>query len=107
MPQNDERGQYCRQQAAECAAAAAAATVAPVREAYLNKQQRWLGLAPGTEDAVLVGPSSQPRDDDLAAEPEPSEVDSWATDPKSLRKQLTNSTVEKKLRSGMESPFDR
>jgi hypothetical protein len=69
MPHNDERSQYCRQQAAECAAAAAAATVAHVREAYLNMEQAWLGLAPGIEDTVRVAPPSQPRDDDLAAEP--------------------------------------
>jgi hypothetical protein len=69
MPQNDERREYCRQQAAQCAAAAAAATVAHVREAYLDMEQAWLRLAPGIEDTVPVGPSSQPRDDDLTAEP--------------------------------------
>jgi hypothetical protein len=69
MPHNNEHSEYCRQQAAECAAAAVAATVTPVREAYLDMAQAWLGLAPGIGDTVLAGPSSQPRDDDLAAEP--------------------------------------
>jgi hypothetical protein len=41
---------YCRRQAAECARKALEATLAEVREAYVNLEQGWLQLAPETSD---------------------------------------------------------
>jgi hypothetical protein len=41
---------YCRRQAAECARRALEATLAEVREAYVNLEQGWLQLAPETSD---------------------------------------------------------
>jgi hypothetical protein len=45
------RTEYCRRQAAECAAAAAATAIFDVKEAYLNLEQGWLKLAPEAEGA--------------------------------------------------------
>jgi hypothetical protein len=41
---------YCRRQAAECSRRALEATLAEVREAYVNLEQGWLRLAPETSD---------------------------------------------------------
>jgi hypothetical protein len=49
MPHTIRRTAYCRQQAAECAAAATATTLSEVKEAYLNLEQAWLKLAPELE----------------------------------------------------------
>lgn len=49
MSQRD-RIAYCRQQAAECARSALAATLAEAREAYANLEQGWLQLIPEAKD---------------------------------------------------------
>jgi hypothetical protein len=46
MPRSSQRTEYCQKQAAECAAAASAAAMLDVKEAYLNLEQGWLQLAP-------------------------------------------------------------
>jgi hypothetical protein len=51
MPRTLARTEYCRKQAAECAAAAMAATIADVKEAYVNLEQAWLHLAPEIDQA--------------------------------------------------------
>jgi hypothetical protein len=45
MPPAHKKGEHCRDQAAECATAATVATLADVREAYLNLEQGWIELA--------------------------------------------------------------
>jgi|GEM_PF-6907245 hypothetical protein len=65
MPRTSERTEYCRQQALECAAAAAATTIANIREAYLNLEQGWVGLAPDIADSptnIAANPAPPTRD---------------------------------------------
>jgi hypothetical protein len=45
MPYIDQLKAYWRQQAAKCAAAAATTITSEVKEAYLNLERGWLGLA--------------------------------------------------------------
>jgi len=47
------RTEYCRQQAAECVVAAAKTNIADVKEAYVNLEQAWLGLASDIADGPL------------------------------------------------------
>jgi len=54
MPRTSITDEYCREQAAECAARAATATF-EVKEAYLNLEQGWLQLARKVEtDSSLL-----------------------------------------------------
>jgi hypothetical protein len=46
MARGLDRTLYCRQQAAECASAAAKTSLPEAREAYLNMERAWLELAP-------------------------------------------------------------
>jgi hypothetical protein len=64
MPRSSQRTEYCQKQAAECAAAASAAAMPDVKEAYLNLEQGWLQLAPEID---------QPRPYSLVREPSNSE----------------------------------
>jgi hypothetical protein len=48
------RGEYCRQQALECAAAAAATRRCEINEAYLHLEQGWLRLAPEINDSQIL-----------------------------------------------------
>lgn len=50
MPRPGEKNEFCREQAAECAAAATAAALFDVKEAYLNLEQGWLQLAQEFEE---------------------------------------------------------
>jgi hypothetical protein len=50
MSRHIDPSAYCRRQAAECARRALQATLAEVREAYVNLEQGWLQLAPETSD---------------------------------------------------------
>ena len=61
MSRTTQRTEYCRQQAAECAIAAAASCIANVREAYLNLEQGWLELAPDIEDSRNGSIGSPPQ----------------------------------------------
>jgi hypothetical protein len=66
VPRSSERTAFCRKQAAECAAAAAAAVLAEVKEAYLNLEQGWLQLVPEIEQPKpfsLLRESSSADDD--------------------------------------------
>ncbi len=54
MPQPTRK--YCREQAAECAAKAAATGIPEVREGYLNLEQGWLQLAPKGDASVPLRP---------------------------------------------------
>jgi hypothetical protein len=58
------RTAYCRQQAAECAAAAAATALLEVKEAYLNLEQGWLKLAPELEGGKIFSINSDPDQGD-------------------------------------------
>jgi hypothetical protein len=49
MARGQDRTLYCRQQAAECASAAAMTSLPEVRDAYLNMERAWLELAPELE----------------------------------------------------------
>jgi hypothetical protein len=49
MSHNFNLTTYCRTQAARCAAAAAHAGHVGVKDAYLNLEQAWLHLDPGSE----------------------------------------------------------
>jgi hypothetical protein len=60
MPRTVGRADYCRQQAAECAAAAAATALHDVKEAYLNLEQGWLKLAPELEGGRISSISAEP-----------------------------------------------
>jgi len=53
---NNERSAYCRDRAAECAAAANSTTLADVREAYLNLARGWLCLVPEIERGAATAP---------------------------------------------------
>jgi hypothetical protein len=52
MRQTVTRTEYCRKQAEDCAAAAAATPLTDVKEAYLNLEQAWLQLAPELGESV-------------------------------------------------------
>ena len=52
MRRTVRRTEYCRKQAEECAAAAAASPLADVKEAYLNLELAWLQLAPELGESV-------------------------------------------------------
>jgi hypothetical protein len=51
---------YCRHQAAECARSALEATLAEVREVYVNLEQGWLQLVPDTGDDQKTSVESGP-----------------------------------------------
>jgi hypothetical protein len=58
------RGEYCRNQAAQCAAAATNTCLVEAREAYLNLEQGWLLLAADFEGGpapAFEQDSGQPR----------------------------------------------
>ncbi len=55
MPTPRRRTDYCTKQAADCARAAVAATIAEIREAYLNLEQGWLRLAPQASESLPEG----------------------------------------------------
>jgi hypothetical protein len=59
MSRRIDRCTYCGRQAAGCARRALEATLAEVREAYVNLEQGWLQLAPETSDkqSAEVGPT--------------------------------------------------
>ncbi len=50
MPRHTDPAVHCRREAAECGRRALKATLAEVREAYVNLEQGWLRLAPETSD---------------------------------------------------------
>lgn len=62
MPRALHRTEYCRQQAADCASAAAATKVDNVREAYRNLEQAWLELAPELENGGGTWSPGTPAD---------------------------------------------
>ena len=64
MPRTLGRTEYCRKQAAECAAAATASALPDVKEAYLNLEQAWLQLAPELEGGLNVSTGPEPRKSD-------------------------------------------
>ena len=53
MPRTLGRSEYCRRQAAQCAASAAITARAEAKEAYLDLEQAWLQLAPEIDAAPL------------------------------------------------------
>jgi hypothetical protein len=59
MSRHIDPSTYCRRQAAECARKALEATLAEVREAYVNLEQGWLQLAPSDNQSpsAEVGPT--------------------------------------------------
>ncbi len=59
MPQPTRK--YCREQAAECAAKAAATGIPEVREGYLNLEQGWLQLAPKGDASPAPAATAEPR----------------------------------------------
>jgi hypothetical protein len=58
------RTDYCRAQAAECAAAAETTTILELKEAYLNLEQGWLQLAPEIEGGRISSISREPDKSD-------------------------------------------
>jgi hypothetical protein len=64
MPHTIGRTAYCRYQAAECAAAATATTLAEVKEAYHNLEQGWLQLAPEIEGSRIFSINPDPGQGD-------------------------------------------
>ena len=62
MTQSPNRTLYCRQQAAECASAAAMTSLPEVREAYLNMERAWLELAPDVESNAKAAPEDPNRE---------------------------------------------
>ena len=64
MPRTIGRAAYCRQQAAECAAAATATALSEVKEAYLNLEQAWLKLAPEIEGRQIFSINPGPGQGD-------------------------------------------
>jgi hypothetical protein len=50
MSRHTDSTTHCRRQAAECGKRASEATLAEIREAYVNLKQGWLHLAPDTGD---------------------------------------------------------
>jgi hypothetical protein len=50
MPRHIHPAVHCRREAAECGRKALKATLAEVREAYVNLEHGWLRLAPETSD---------------------------------------------------------
>ena len=50
MSRHIDPAAYCRREAAECGRRALEATLAEIREAYVNLEQGWLRLAPETSD---------------------------------------------------------
>jgi hypothetical protein len=50
MSRHIDQTTYCRREAAECARRALEATLAEVREPYVNLEQGWLRLAPETNE---------------------------------------------------------
>ena len=58
MLRTTERTEYCRQQAAKCVVAAAKTNIADVKEAYVNLEQAWLGLASDIADGPLPSVSN-------------------------------------------------
>jgi hypothetical protein len=50
MARSVGRGEHCRQQALECAAAAAATLRYEIKEAYLNLEQAWRHVGPEIDD---------------------------------------------------------
>jgi hypothetical protein len=61
MSRHVDPGAYCRHQAAECSRKALEATLAEVREAYVNLEQGWLRLAPETNENVEASVESGGR----------------------------------------------
>jgi hypothetical protein len=55
---------YYSRQASKCASAALAATIAEIKEAYLNLEQGWLYLAPDAVNSrpIVVAPAESPHD---------------------------------------------
>jgi hypothetical protein len=45
MPHHIQRSDYCTKQAADCATAASATTIAEIKNAYVSLQEGWLYLA--------------------------------------------------------------
>jgi hypothetical protein len=72
MPRANDRTAYCRQQAAECASAAATTTLLEVKEAYLNMERAWLQLAPD----VASNQTIPDRPESMEQEPAPTPNDS-------------------------------
>jgi hypothetical protein len=58
------RGEHCRKQARECAAAAAATLRCEIKDAYLNLEQAWLHLAPEFDDNQYSSPTIRKRRSD-------------------------------------------
>lgn len=61
MTKSVGEGEYYRQQALECAAAAGATPRPEVKEAYLNLTQAWLQLAPNAIDSQYTLTKQQSR----------------------------------------------